>query len=855
MSTTMVDRRSLEYAPSLSSIAASTSSPSTADASPRLDSVLTLSTQATSSTNHRRAPRRSLSLLDKIPKDFSSLLRSHNSSRRHSAIFQSDPPSKVVYADEHPYDRTITANNMYALKEDERQTRKQKPESRFYSFLTRSRSRSRPKNDPALDHESIVPELARDYGSHSRQSSASIREKSHGDKPTISINPASRPLSTTTTATNTTIMPPTPKARRTATPLVAVPAPAHPNENTSRPSTPKIPSNTRKKLHNIFGIPLSGPRKSDSRKSSLNSTRPNTPDPLVATNAPPLPATCRQGSSHDPIPSAPRKIPAPLNIVRPESPSLGSRSRQATFDSLESSTSTSASTSSKRDHNFKSQKLFLARVPTSSPTSSHFDDRPGMSSGAPLIVSGPHKHRRAYTSHSDSLVTPVASSAPIHRNVQAPQPRRPDDGNSVISGVPRITHTPATPQRPETTPPRLSQRKNSLDSSRRHREMSVVDEERSMLDVELDKGKRRGDTSRQGHHSVVSKMKSNVRSTRHGSFDFERPGWGTGSIVRSPSGNSTSTTATGPKGSGSGETLPQAARSGEISGKGKMREMSTSDVLKRRGSHRTAPSPIPPLEPDYTGASASTTHSKSTTGTNGQSSSLGRSTGKRMLEGGVAKLVGIPHGPFSFEPPVPSPAVSTSTQASGLGDYEKETEERGKVERRRKRREVMREEAEGREKAARRAESKPLPILPTNVGFRSATKGRSLDLGLGLSWAPTKVREDALLPSSTFALDKRSFSASSRVGMRRNWSQDEEDESKLGKDIAEKFRNALDADGYTTFKQYVHRFDAQEIPIDGPHGIIARARRLLDRCSILTLTEGQKDRLTDDLFKIILQNA
>ncbi len=499
-----------------------------------------------------------------------------------------------------------------------------------------------------------------------------------------------------------------------------------------------------------------------------------------------------------------------------------------------------------------------------------------MSSGAPLIVSGPHKHRRMYTSHSDSLpVTPITSSTPIHRNVQAPQPRRPDDGNSVISGVPRITHTPATPQRAETTPPRLSQRKNSLDSSRRHLAMSVVDEERSMLDVELDKGKRRGDTSRQGHHSVVSQMKSNVRSTRHGSFDFERPGWGTGNIARSPSGNSTSTTATGPKGSGSGETLPQAARSGEISGKGKMRDMSTSDVLNRRGSRRTAPSPIPPLEPNYTGTSASTTHSKSTTGTNGQSSSLGRSTGKRMLGSGVAKLVGIPHGPFSFEPPVPSPTVSTSTHASGLSDYEKETEERGKVERRRKRREVMREEAEGREKAARRAESKPAPI-PTSVGFRSATKGRSLDLGLGLSWAPTKVREDALLPSSTFALDKRSFSGPSRVGMRRNWSHDEEDESKLGKDIAEKFRNALDTDGYTTFKQCqlsfcllvsrceggadvnvidVHRFDAHEIPIDGPHGIIARARRLLDRCSRMTLTEGQKDRLTDDLFKIILQNA
>lgn len=51
----------------------------------------------------------------------------------------------------------------------------------------------------------------------------------------------------------------------------------------------------------------------------------------------------------------------------------------------------------------------------------------------------------------------------------------------------------------------------------------------------------------------------------------------------------------------------------------------------------------------------------------------------------------------------------------------------------------------------------------------------------------------------------------------------------------------------------VHRFDAQEIPIDGPDGIIARARRLLDRSR--NLTETQKNALSDDLFKVILRSA
>lgn len=331
--------------------------------------------------------------------------------------------------------------------------------------------------------------------------------------------------------------------------------------------------------------------------------------------------------------------------------------------------------------------------------------------------------------------------------------------------------------------------------------MSVVDEERSLMDIDADKSRRR-ESSRQGHHSVITKMRSsNVRSTRHGSFDFERPGWGTTGITRSMSGNSTSTTATIPKGTGSGENL----HIGE-SLKGKMREIPGSDILRRKGSQRTAPSPIPPLEPDHTGASTSTTHSRSTNATNGLTSSLGRNSGKRTLGSGVAKLVGIPHGPFSFEPPVPSPTISTSTHGSAFSDYEKEAEEREKVERRRKRREVKREELALRE--SRRNDMPDFnPLPPTSsVGFRSAAKGRSLDLGLGLSWAPTKVRQNALIPSNRFPLDGRSLSASSRSGMRRNFMEvddDEEDEelAQLGKGIAEKFRSALDADGYHLFKK------------------------------------------------------
>lgn len=290
--------------------------------------------------------------------------RRRRRTRRAHRPFQTDPPARVLLADyEHPYDHTITAKDMYARREDDRLARKQRPENRvrwvffsvdvaltplqFYSFLTRSRSRSRSKTDPSLDHESTIPELVHDYPhntSHSRQSSGSVREDK-SSKPS-----AYRPLSTTTTATNTTIMPPTPKPRRTPAPYAEVPP--HHNENTSRPSTPsRGPSNTRKKLHNIFGIPLTGPRRSGSRKSSISSTRPSTPD---LHSAPPLPDP---GSSHDSTPSRRNNAPPPLDFHRSSSPSLRSRSKQSTFDSVESSTSTSAP----RDHQFKSQKLFLGK--------------------------------------------------------------------------------------------------------------------------------------------------------------------------------------------------------------------------------------------------------------------------------------------------------------------------------------------------------------------------------------------------------------------------------------------------------------------------------------------------------------
>ena len=51
----------------------------------------------------------------------------------------------------------------------------------------------------------------------------------------------------------------------------------------------------------------------------------------------------------------------------------------------------------------------------------------------------------------------------------------------------------------------------------------------------------------------------------------------------------------------------------------------------------------------------------------------------------------------------------------------------------------------------------------------------------------------------------------------------------------------------------VHRFDAHDIPFDGPTGIVARVERLLRTAP--DLSEEGKKRLLDSFVRIVLQNA
>ncbi|KIY69751.1 hypothetical protein CYLTODRAFT_420436 [Cylindrobasidium torrendii FP15055 ss-10] len=803
--TDVEQRHSLDYMPSMSSMATSAdnsechSIPSIA--STGLDSILSLS--STPSSPPRLGHRiRSISLLGKIPASFSSLLRSHTpASRRNSLVFESAQSAKVSltdYADtSRTYDSTtLKASDMYTHKDEERASRKHKQENRFYRFLTSSRSRSRSKSDQATDDGAHCDENL----SHSRQSSVSKRAHRDSAKHSTHTDSTVRPMSS---ATNTTARIHQPK------PVHPLPS-ASPQAHSSRPSTPSKPiSSTRKKLHNIFGIPLTGPRRTGSRKSSMSSTRANTPEPR---EPPPMPeASGSYSSNNDPI-SAPRKPKPPsISIQRSESQSSRSRWKNSTFDSTESSVSTTASSLSKRDSLSKSQKPFVSRPVPSSPTlpTSHLTED-SRHSTAP-------RHRRAHlVPETLSRSLPSSPAAAFQTFHLAPDSKRAPDP------VSRGAYTAAAPQRPGSTPPRLHHRKNSLDM---HREMSVVDEERSILDseAEMGVGKRSDVSSRLGQQSTRSKINQmTARSTRHGSFDFERPSWG----FMSRSASNASSSAGASDAWQSGDKLPRT----RMSPKASTKDMPTD----RRNGLRTPP-------PQHSSQSASLSHGKTTSGTsNGATSSWGRSSGRRGKASGVAKLVTIEHGTFAFEPPVPSPVSFTHADMSDIEDPS---------ERRRRRR----REEDGIEERWRDLNSSHSAV--TSLGFRSGEKGRSLDLNLGLSWVPSKVRQDALLPSSMFPLDKRSqsHSGSSRSGGRIENGQNGRDGSSIGKDIAEKFRLALDPTGYSAFKRYVHQFDAQEIPFDGPTGIVARVERLLENSS--NLTDDRKRRLVDNLVRIILHNT
>ncbi|KAF8204783.1 hypothetical protein BJ912DRAFT_8762 [Pholiota molesta] len=858
-----------------------------------------------------------------------------------------------------------------AHRRDDRASRKQETGNRLYNFLTRSRSRSRSKQE------------------ESEHTPMPASPPVPGSKPASRI--PSRPLSSTTTTTNTTITPATPKPRKQRQP----PPPADPTPS-ARSTTPR-PSATRQKLHDLFGIPLA--RGSSSRSRSRSRPSSPTGQPIIASlDVPPLPSA----SMHDDDPTPrPRRSFTP-QISRPRSPSP---TPQPKVLRVTNATTTSSSTGSTAA-SIKISKFFASNTPL---PDSKLTKRPSTteaSSGGPpilppipSIVSAQIKRVSSLSRRSvkDPLPPPATTAAPSSQSsVHSPTP------------PPKIIHTPPTPLKSSTTSGsvtasgsggsssskntaatsapssrlghQIHSAKGSLDSSYRYRAgaaaMGAVAEEGPALPVpsssghshshshahpHLAKGKARepGEVGQPVPRPGPMKMSSSVRSTKHGSFDFERPGWG-GAIAmqRSGSGGTTGTTASGvsrlgveggkekeresvygPGLAGVGtlqrevsmkraQEREEALRMKERARKGFAGGLSDKDQDKDKNKEkgkergkdrdrekdRPRPSTSQRTTPDAVHASTSTGASATA---NGKSSSMGRAASKRTTTTFLPKrLIGLTaqHGPFAFEPAVPSPTRSTGTASTGTAHEvplpaawpERAERERARV---RDEKERARSGLFGKRKSGGGGDRAPVPVpsvpppledgggargggmglglalgggslgraggagyVPRpSAGHRSGTKGRSLDLGLGLAWAPSRVREEALvLPKSAFFARTASASsagsggvngvartASGTSGLGRSASASqhgsETERSRLGREVAEVFKSALDKDGYRLFKSYVHQFDAHEIPFDGPAGIVARVEGLLGTAT--HLSEDGKRRLLDKFVRIILQVA
>jgi len=116
-------------------------------------------------------------------------------------------------------------------------------------------------------------------------------------------------------------------------------------------------------------------------------------------------------------------------------------------------------------------------------------------------------------------------------------------------------------------------------------------------------------------------------------------------------------------------------------------------------------------------------------------------------------------------------------------------------------------------------------------------KGRSLDLGLGLNWAPTRMREAAVMDFS-------------EMGVRSKWREEAEVKESSRMKVLESFEQALGESDYAKFREYVQRFDSRLMCSDGPSGLMRKVERLLDT-STRGLNENGKQQLLTKLGRLV----
>lgn len=347
---------------------------------------------------------------------------------------------------------------------------------------------------------------------------------------------------------------------------------------------------------------------------------------------------------------------------------------------------------------------------------------------------------------------------------------------------------------------------------------------------------------------MVHSRRRSHRSTKHGSFDFERPIWNatmqrTVSGETAGSGTSTIGTTWGRALDGRIGGIRESAMGPGLAGvgtlqrdmsfkRGKEREEMMARIKKEEERRRrrvevqgkgktpikefgVLPSksqtlPLAPrtLSPEDGRAPATV-----------KSSSWGKNYGSLSEKTKFATL-GASLGPFAFEPPVSLPKWGTTSTGNERDELKESppavtwADEKGRDETQIKahnEEKVLDKEKQRRAQSVQRGDRAPVPVpvpvTSASMGYRSGLKGRSLDLGLGLSWAPSSVREDALLPSSV--LMGRSTSGSSSLASHSVGKSVSRLTSGHGKvetvpalagQVAKLFKSVLDDEGYQKFK-------------------------------------------------------
>ena len=274
------------------------------------------------------------------------------------------------------------------------------------------------------------------------------------------------------------------------------------------------------------------------------------------------------------------------------------------------------------------------------------------------------------------------------------------------------------------------------------------------------------------------------------------------------------------------------------------------------------------------------------------------------------------HPPFAFESAASSTASTSGERRGGGGggdggsgsDIREREHERD------------RERSQKRIVAHVRAPVSPVRSTGTSTGTGTGPgqwEQREIELGLRLTWAPTKIRVREWTPGSVDSAGTRTI-GSAGVGVRETEGGKDRDaqaqevqrqremekrvweregarrtrerlaEHELGfarsrsrndRETTGRFRDVLGTEGFEAFKKCelllcallqkppfvdrvlcspwwvdVRRFDAELIPLHGSTGLLGRVERLLDKAPVRHVSAREKGELLDDLVRIVHEN-